>query len=176
MNSVDGLLWTKEDHTDWTLVPGEDHWLFLYARAVCAAMGFAGHKTKGKHHDHRFEVRHDLFELMLPHFHVHPPTGLRGDDGHRKSKGKRMLQFGNVRCALEAHRELLGNHLLAAGYDMERGRLVCEDAYLRAKAHWMLNGAPMSSNLLNQQLSAVRVKLRALDRAEDAHLFRHLQS
>lgn len=172
----DGLLWTKEDHTEWFLVPGEDHWLFLYARAVCATLNFTGHKLKGRGHDPRFEVREDLFERMLPHFHIHPPTGTASVQDHRCPKGKQKLEFGNVRCALEHHRDLLQIHLLAAGYDMERGRLVCEDAYFVAKAHWMLNREPMPKPLLDQQLSAVRTKLRTLDRHEDADLFQTLQS
>ena len=173
----DGLFWGGGKARDAALTPPADHWLYEYATAVCAKMNFALFKTKGRGHEKRFEVAFDLFELLLPYFNIHPPTGV-ADAGHRKrKKGKVVkMQFGNVRCALEVHRETLADALLAAGYDMERGRLVCEPSYLVAKAHWHLNHAPMAGELLAQQLTAVRRKLLALDRAEDAHLFRNLQS
>lgn len=148
---------------------GEEVWLFAYAEAVCAPFHAGDRPLRLKGRGHRARRAVDQLDPLtgaLPYAMLHNP------DPATLTRGKKTRRWLDVRIVREDHYQALREELLACGYCLDTSRLVCLAAYQAAKLYWEMNREPMPREMAD--------RLRTLsdhhERAEDADLFRRIQS
>ena len=143
-----------------------DPWVMHYAQSVCSEMNFNGLKVKGRGHDERRLYNPgNEWHGLLPAVYIamrdtnqYPPIDVRR------------------RFYMVKHYRHLDYCMIAAGLDIERGEVVCQDAAAFALAVWRLTGFAMPAHLSERQWRLVCAKVEARDRAEDSALLARIAS